>query len=77
MNQTSMNQLNELKISDFKMKGIKFQYWLTAVTASVLGFAVLFFPDFTINFLMFNPQDQIVFGITGSVYFAFGILSIL
>ena len=64
-------------ISSFKMKGIKFQYRFTALVATSLGLAILFAPKFTLNFLMMKPQDQVVYGISGSVYLAFGLLSIL
>jgi len=63
------------QFSDFKMKGMKFQYRLTSVVATGLGIAILLFPELTLKLFMMKPQDQIVYGISGSVYLAFGILS--
>lgn len=65
------------QFSDFKMKGMKFQYRLTGVVATGLGIAILLFPELTLKLFMMKPQDQIVYGISGSVYLAFGILSVL
>lgn len=59
------------------MKGMKFQYWMTAIVATALGLVVMFFPGITSEYFMFREQDQVVFGISGAVYFAFGLLSIL
>lgn len=61
---------------EFKLTGMKFQYLLTSVIATILGIAILFFPDFTIRLFSMKPQDQLVYGISGSVYLAFGLLSI-
>ena len=65
------------QFSDFKMKGMKFQYLLTSVVATGLGLAILLFPEMTLKLFMMKPQDQIVYGISGSVYLAFGLLSML
>lgn len=59
------------------MRGMRFQYWMTATIATVLGLVVMFFPEITREYFMFKEQDQVVFGISGAVYFAFGVLSIL
>lgn len=63
--------------SAFRMRGLRFQYWLTGVVATALGLAIMLFPRATEKFFMFKRQDDIVFGISGSVYFAFGLLSLL
>jgi hypothetical protein len=65
------------QFSDFKMKGMKFQYLLTSVVATGLGLAILLFPEITLKLFMMKPQDHIVYGISGSVYLAFGLLSML
>jgi len=64
-------------ISDFKMKGMRFQYWFTVFAAIPLGLAIILFPEFTRNLFNWKEQDRLIFGISGSVYFAFGTLSIL
>lgn len=64
-------------VSDFKMKGLKFQYWFTILLALPLGLAIILFPEFTRKLFNFKEQDKLVFGISGSAYFAFGALSIL
>jgi hypothetical protein len=69
--------MNVLNVSSFKMSCIKFQYWLTLIIATLLGVSVLFFPDFTLKLFMMKPQDQVVYGISGSVYLAFALLSFL
>lgn len=63
--------------SAFRMRGLRFQYWLTAVVATLLGLAIMLFPRSTERLFMWKRQDDIVFGISGSVYFAFGLLSLL
>ena len=65
------------QFSDFKMKGMKFQYLLTSVVATGLGLAILLFPEMTLKLFMMKPQDQVVYGISGAVYLAFGLLSML
>ncbi len=64
-------------VSDFRMRGMRFQYWLTAVAATLLGLAIMLFPRQTEKLFMWKRQDDIVFGISGSVYFAFGLLSFM
>jgi hypothetical protein len=65
------------QVSDFKMKGLKFQYWFTFLAALPLGLAIILFPRWTQNLFNWKEQDRLIFGISGSVYFAFGSLSIL
>lgn len=69
--------MREADISEFKRKGLMFQYWFTVLVATPLGLAIMLFPGFTKRLLKFREQDQLMFGISGSVYFAFGLLSIL
>ncbi len=63
-------------VSDFKMKGLKFQYWFTVLAAIPLGLAIILFPRWTRDLFNWKEQDQLILGISGSVYFAFGVLSI-
>lgn len=69
--------MEDYQLSEFKRKGLVFQYWFTILAAIPLGVAIIFFPEFTKRLFNFKEQDRIVFGISGSVYFAFGTLSIL
>ena len=54
---------------------IKLMYILTIVVAGVSGLGVILFPSVMSQSM--PKQDPVVFGITGSVYLAFAILSIL
>lgn len=65
------------QFSDFKMKGLRFQYWFTALSAIPLGLAIVLFPRWTQKTLRWKEQDRFIMGISGSVYFAFGTLSLL
>lgn len=65
------------QVSDFKMKGLKFQYWFTIFAAIPLGLMIIFFPEQTRKLWRWKEQDRMMYGITGSVYFAFGTLSIM
>ena len=56
---------------------LKFMYSFTIAVAGGAGLGMIFFPDlYRLSFGM-PEQDPVMFGITGSVYLAFGILSIL
>jgi hypothetical protein len=54
---------------------LKLMYILTIVVAGISGLGVILFPS--VMSLRMPKQDPVVFGITGSVYLAFAILSIL
>ncbi len=69
--------MDALPVSDFKMRCLKFQYWFTILAAIPLGLAIILFPRWTQKLFKWKEQDTLMFGITGSVYFAFGTLSIL
>ncbi|MBU4173557.1 MAG: hypothetical protein KKB90_01155 [Actinobacteria bacterium] len=69
--------MEETSISEFKMKGMRFQYWFTVFAAIPLGVAIILFPEFTRNLFNWKEQDRLIFGISGSVYLAFGTLSLL
>ncbi|MBN1572371.1 MAG: hypothetical protein JW984_04150 [Deltaproteobacteria bacterium] len=56
---------------------IKFMYIYTILGAGGSGLGMLFAPELMKSLFKFPPQDPVVFGIVGSVYVAFGVLSIL
>lgn len=64
-------------ISDFKMKGLRFQFWYTVILAIPLGIVIMLFPRFVTKTCGIGDQNQTFFGISGAVYFAFGLLSLL
>jgi hypothetical protein len=51
------------QISACKMRGMRFQYWMTATIATVLGLVVMFIPEITKEYFMFKEQDQVAFGV--------------
>jgi len=55
---------------------LKFMYWYTIVGAGGFGLGMITIPGTMRSVFGWPGQDPIVFGITGSVYLAFGILSI-
>ena len=59
---------------DLKLKVL---YVYTIVLTIPLGLGILIVPDFVRTLFAWPSQDPIVFGITGSVYLAFGLSSIL
>ena len=56
---------------------LKGMYIYTAVGAGGLGLGMLLIPNIMQSVFGWPDQDPIFFGITGSVYLAFGLLSIL
>jgi hypothetical protein len=52
-------------------------YFYTVVSAGLLGLGVVLAPDSVISMMGWPSQDPIVFGVFGSVYVAFGLVSIL
>lgn len=56
---------------------LKFMYFYTIVSAGLLGLGVVIAPDFMISMMGWPSQDNIVFGVFGSLYVAFGLASIL
>ena len=52
-------------------------YWYTIVGAGGFGLGIITIPNTMRSVFSWPNQDPIVFGITGSVYVAFGVLSIL
>jgi hypothetical protein len=56
---------------------LKFMYWYTIVGAGGFGLGIIFMPDTMISIFGWPNQDPVVFGVTGSVYLSFVLLSIL
>jgi len=56
---------------------LKFMYIFTIVVAGGFGLGIIFFPKVITSMYRMPKQDPIIFGIVGSVYVSFGILSIL
>ncbi len=56
---------------------LKFMYVYTIVVAGGFGLGVIAIPNVAKSMFGLPGQDPVVFGIFGSVYLAFGILSIL
>ena len=55
---------------------LRIMYIYTIITAGLIGFTIVFFQDFIKSFININP-DIFNFGIIGSVYLSFALLSIL
>jgi hypothetical protein len=56
---------------------LKFMYFYTIVSAGLLGLGVVLVPDYIISMMGWPFQDPVIFGVFGSVYIAFGLVSIL
>ena len=56
---------------------LKFMYWYTIIGAGGFGIGIIFIPKVILTIFSWPPGDPIVFGVTGSVYLSFALLSIL
>jgi hypothetical protein len=56
---------------------LKFMYWYTIIGAGGFGLGMIIMPKIMCSIFAWPTGDPIVFGITGSVYLSFGLLSIL
>jgi len=56
---------------------LKFMYIYTVIGAGGFGLGIIFIPQVIRSVFRFPDQDPIVFGIFGSTYVAFGLISIL
>jgi len=65
---------NDLKI---RWGWLRFMYIYTLVGAGGFGLGIIFIPSVMRNIFGWPDQDPIVFGVTGSAYLAFALLSIL
>jgi len=70
-----MNQVS--KEINVRWGWLKFMYIFTIVLAGGTGLGIIFFPNLIASMYRMPKQDPIVFGVTGGVYLAFAILSIL
>jgi hypothetical protein len=64
----------ELKVRWGWLKGM---YIYTIIGAGGFGLGIIFMPDVLRSMFGWPSQDPVVLGIIGSVYFSFGLLSIL
>ena len=64
---------------DYKVRWgwLKFMYAYTIIGAGALGLGIVFTPSVVTSVFGWPPRDPIGLGITGSVYCAFAILSVL
>jgi hypothetical protein len=64
---------------DFKIRWgwLKGMYIYTIFIAGILGLGMIFIPEFIKSFFSWPVEEPIAFGIIGSVYLSFGLLSIL
>ncbi len=65
---------NDLKI---RWGWLRFMYIYTLVGAGGFGLGIIFIPSVMRTIFGWPDQDPIVFGVTGSAYLAFALLSIL
>ena len=56
---------------------LRIMYLYTVIGAGGFGIGILFKPAFVQSLLKMPDQDLVTFGITGAVYLAFGLLSLL
>ena len=62
---------------NIRWEWLKFMYWYTIVGAGGFGLAMVVMPENVRSLFGWPTQDPIVYGVTGSVWLAFGLLSIL
>lgn len=55
---------------------LKFMYLYTIIGAGLLGLGVVTAPDTMISMMGWPLQDPVIFGVFGSVYVAFGLISL-
>jgi len=60
-----------------RLSWLKFMYIYTIVGAGGFGLGMLLIPGIMKSMFAMPEQDPVVFGVTGSVYASFGLLSIL
>ena len=66
----------EKKDMKIKWGWLKLMYWYTIIGAGGFGAAMIILPETVRSFFGWPAQDPIVYGVTASVWTAFGILSI-
>jgi hypothetical protein len=65
------------KNKNIRWTWLKIMYWYTIIGAGGFGLGIIFIPDVMRSLFNWPAQDPIVYGLTGSVYLSFGLLSIL
>jgi hypothetical protein len=63
-------------VSNIKWGRLRFMYWYTIIGAGGFGLGIILIPDTMKSIFGWPDQDPIIYGITGSVFLAFGLLSI-
>ncbi len=63
--------------SDIRWNWIRGMYIYTIVGAGGFGLGIIYMPDTMMSIFGWPGQDRVVLGITGSVYLAFALLSIM
>jgi hypothetical protein len=56
---------------------LRVMYWYTIIGAGSFGLGIILIPDTMRSIFGWPDQDPIVYGITGSVFLAFGLISVL
>ena len=62
---------------NIRWQWLKGMYWYTIIGAGGFGLGIILLPDTMRSWFAWPEQDPLVYGVTGSVYLAFGLLSIL
>ena len=62
---------------NIRLGWLKIMYWYTILGAGGFGLAMVVMPENVRSLFGWPTQDPIVYGVTGSVWLAFGLLSIL
>ena len=62
---------------NIRWEWLKIMYWYTIVGAGGFGLFIIVMPENVRSLFAWPTQDPIVYGVTGSVWLAFGLLSIL
>jgi hypothetical protein len=65
------------KSKEIRWGWLKFMYWYTIIGAGGFGLVIVLAPETVRTLFGWPPQDPIVYGVTGSVWLAFGLLAIL
>ena len=61
---------------DVPMKKLRFMYWFTIILPGVTGLTVIFYPKLLTMLFQIESQDHFLFGVTGSMWLSFAVLSI-
>ncbi|MBD3184617.1 hypothetical protein GF312_20220 [Candidatus Poribacteria bacterium] len=65
------------EISNIRWGWLRFMYIYTIIIAGLMGLGIVIVPEVVKNMIKVPIQEPIFFGIVGSVYLSFGLLSIL